>query len=64
MKRQPPRQWQPGQSDNRKGRPKGSGEVAKLRDAIQEHVPAIIEKLTASALEGVDGQGRPGATQS
>lgn len=44
--------WKPGQSGNPKGRPTGSGEVAKLRAAIAGHVPAIVERLTSSALDG------------
>lgn len=48
----PPHCWKPGQSGNPRGRTPGSGEVAKLRAAIAEHVPTIIEKLTAAALLG------------
>lgn len=44
--------WKPGQSGNPKGRPPGTSEVAKLRAAIAEHVPAIIERLREQALEG------------
>ncbi len=44
--------WKPGQSGNPKGRPAGSGEVAKLRAAIAGKVPAILESLTAAALAG------------
>ncbi|MGB3070403.1 MAG: DUF5681 domain-containing protein [Ottowia sp.] len=44
--------WKPGQSGNPAGRPKGVGEVAKLRDAIRVHIPAIVERLTVQALEG------------
>ena len=44
--------WKPGQSGNPKGRPAGSGEVAKLRAAIAGQVPAILESLTAAALAG------------
>ena len=44
--------WKPGQSGNPAGRPKGTGEIGKLREAIKGHVPAIIERLTAQALEG------------
>lgn len=52
-KRQPPAQaWKPGQSGNPKGRPAGTGEVAKLRAAIAGNVPAILESLTTAALAG------------
>lgn len=44
--------WKPGQSGNPKGRPAGSGEVAKLRAAIAGQVPAILQSLTAAALAG------------
>ncbi len=44
--------WKPGQSGNPAGRPKGTGEIGKLREAIKGHVPAIIARLTAQALEG------------
>jgi hypothetical protein len=44
--------WKPGQSGNPKGRPTGTGEVAKLRAAIAGNVPAILESLTAAALAG------------
>jgi hypothetical protein len=43
--------WKPGESGNPAGRPPG-GEVAKIRAAIAEHVPAIVEKLVQSALAG------------
>ena len=44
--------WKPGQSGNPKGRPAGSGEVAKLRAAIADRVPELLSKLMAQALEG------------
>ncbi len=44
--------WKPGQSGNPAGRKPGTGEVAKLRAAIAEHVPAIIERLKQQALDG------------
>jgi len=44
--------WKPGQSGNPKGRPPGVGEVAKLRAAIADNVPAILESLTTAALAG------------
>ncbi len=45
-------QWRPGQSGNPGGRPPGTGEVAKLRQAISEHVPEILDKLVQQAREG------------
>ena len=58
-KRMPPANgWKPGQSGNPAGRKPGTGEVAKLRAAIAEHVPPIIEKLTAAALSGDVGAAR------
>jgi hypothetical protein len=44
--------WKPGQSGNPKGRPAGTGEVAKLRAAIADRVPELLSKLMAQALEG------------
>ena len=44
--------WQPGQSGNPKGRPPGTGEVAKLRAGIAERVPQILDRLTEAALAG------------
>lgn len=44
--------WKPGQSGNPKGKPKGSGEVQKLRDAIGLHVPGIIKQLLTAAKGG------------
>lgn len=52
-RREPPAQaWKPGQSGNPKGRPPGTGEVAKLRAAIAGNVPAILQSLTTAALAG------------
>lgn len=53
-----PGQWKPGTSGNPAGRRPGSGEVAKLRAAIAENVPTIVEKLTAAALAGDVGAAR------
>lgn len=47
--------WKPGQSGNPNGRPKGTGEVAKLRAGIAKHVPTIVERLVTQA-EGGDVQ--------
>ncbi len=44
--------WQPGQSGNPKGRPPGSGEVAKMRAAIAERLPDVIDVLVQKALSG------------
>ena len=35
--------WKPGQTGNPKGRPKGTGKVAELRQAIEAKVPAIVK---------------------
>ena len=51
-KKRPPGRWKTGESGNPAGRPKGSGEVAKLRAAIAGRVPEILEKLMTQALEG------------
>lgn len=44
--------WKPGQSGNPAGRKPGTGEVAKLRDGIRQHLPAIIEALVEKARLG------------
>ena len=44
--------WLPGQSGNPAGRRPGTGEVAKLRAAIAEHVPEIVGKLVEAAKAG------------
>jgi hypothetical protein len=56
--RRPPSGWKKGQSGNPAGRKPGTGEVAKIRAAIADQVPAIIEKLTAAALAGDIGAAR------
>lgn len=50
--------WKPGQTGNPRGRPKGAGEVAKIRAAIAANVPALIKKLTALAMAGDVGAAR------
>lgn len=44
--------WIKGQSGNASGRPRGTGEVARLRQAIADRLPLIVEKLIQSALAG------------
>lgn len=44
--------WKAGESGNPKGRKPGTGEVAKLRDSIAAHLPAIITQLVSKAKEG------------
>lgn len=46
------RQWKRGESGNPNGRPKGSGQAAKLREAISQDVPDIIAKLATLAKGG------------
>jgi hypothetical protein len=51
-RKKPPPGWKKGQSGNPAGRPKGSGDVAKVRAAIAAQVPALLAKLMTQALEG------------
>ncbi len=44
--------WKPGQSGNPRGRPKGAGEVGKLRAAIAEALPDILAGLIERAQAG------------
>ena len=48
----PPNGWKPGQSGNPAGRKPGTGEVARLRAAISEQVPEIINRLVEAAKAG------------
>lgn len=51
-KKRPPGRWKVGESGNPAGRKPGTGEVAKIRAAIADRVPELLEKLMAQALEG------------
>ena len=58
-RRKPPAAaWKPGQSGNPKGRPAGTGEVAKLRAAIADRVPELLAAMMARALDGDVGASR------
>ena len=50
-----PGQWKAGESGNPKGRPPGTGAVAKLRQGIAGHLSAIIGRLVEQAIEGDTG---------
>lgn len=50
--------WEPGTSGNPAGRPSGKGQIAQLRAAIGERVPAILEKLINQATSGDVGAAR------
>lgn len=47
-----------GTSGNPNGRPRGTGQVAELREAIKEHVPAIVSALVTKAKGGDSGAAR------
>lgn len=53
-----PSGWQPGQSGNPKGRPPGTGDVARMRSALAEHIPQIVESMVARAITGDTGAAR------
>jgi hypothetical protein len=50
--------WKPGQSGNPKGRKPGTSEVARLRAAIADRVPELLEAMLHRALEGDVGAAR------
>ena len=47
-----PGRWKPGESGNPRGRAPGTGDVAKLRKSIAQHIPAIVTKLVEQAKAG------------
>ena len=53
-----PGRWKAGESGNPAGRKPGSGEVAKMRAAMAEHVPALLAVLVERALAGDIGAAR------
>ena len=50
--------WKPGESGNPKGRPKGSGDVAKVRAAIAARIPELLAAMMQRALDGDVGAAR------
>lgn len=48
----PPGRWKPGQSGNPQGRPRGTSTAAKLREAIEADLPAILESVISAAKDG------------
>lgn len=50
--------WKPGQSGNPAGRTPGTGEVAKIRAAIADRVPELLDAMMTRALDGDVGAAR------
>ncbi|MEZ5629327.1 MAG: DUF5681 domain-containing protein [Burkholderiaceae bacterium] len=50
--------WLPGQSGNPAGRRPGTGEVSKLRVALGERVPEVLEAMVQRAIQGDVGAAR------
>lgn len=44
--------WKKGTSGNPRGRKPGTSEVARLRKAIAEHIPDVLQQLAAQAKAG------------
>jgi hypothetical protein len=51
-KKRPPGRWKTGESGNPAGRKPGTGEVAKIRAAIADRLPELLDKLMTQAMEG------------
>jgi hypothetical protein len=58
MKKKRPGRWKPGESGNPAGRKPGTGHVAKLRAAIAEHLPSLLDTVVMRALGGDMGAAR------
>lgn len=48
----PPKQWQPGESGNPRGRPPGRGQAAQLREALASKLPEVLEAVVTAAIAG------------
>lgn len=57
-KKKRPGRWKAGESGNVRGRPAGTGKVAKLRAAIAEQLPGLLDAMVARALDGDVGAAR------
>ena len=57
-KKKRPGRWKAGESGNPAGRKPGSGEVATIRAAMAEHVPALVAVLVERATGGDIGAAR------
>lgn len=57
-KKKPPGRWKPGESGNPAGRTPGTGEVAAIRAAIADRVPALLAAMMTRALDGDVGAAR------
>ena len=53
-----PGRWKAGESGNPAGRKPGSGEVAEMRAAMAQHVPAVLAVLVQRAMAGDIGAAR------
>lgn len=51
-KKKRPGRWKKGESGNIAGKPKGSGKVQQLREALGQRLPEIMETVVAQAISG------------